>query len=66
MLWGTWRQTERIKNSPVRAVGITADCRHVLAVCGAGFIWRYEFISASLAAKEEEQGAAGVTPAADA
>ena len=38
-------QAERIKNTPVRSCGITDDCKHVLAVYGAGFIWRYEYIA---------------------
>ena len=38
----------------MRACGITDDCRHVLAVYGQGFIWRYEFIAPPPAAAEKD------------
>lgn len=30
-------------SAPVRACGISDDCRHVLAVLGNGYVFRYEF-----------------------
>ena len=32
-------------SGPVKACGISADCRHLLAVLGNGFIFRYEYRS---------------------
>lgn len=60
-------QADRIRNSPVRACGITDDCRHVLAVYGQGFIWRYEFIAPPPAAEPEDETeqAEEAPPAAD-
>lgn len=30
-------------SAPVRACGVSDDCRHVLAVLGNGYVFRYEF-----------------------
>ena len=43
---------------PVRACGLSADCRHLLAVLGKGFIFRYEYLG-PLAGGEEGEASGG-------
>lgn len=49
--------------APVRACGLSEDCRHLLGAMGNGFIFRFEAVPESSAAAEEgssEEEAAAV------
>jgi len=37
-------------SAPVRACGLSEDCRHLLGVLGNGYIFRYEYRNISAAA----------------
>lgn len=50
--------------APVQACGLSADCRHLLAACGNGYIFRFEYARPEPAAPgEPEEG--GVSDYAD-
>lgn len=40
-------------SAPVRACGLSTDCRHLLAALGNGFIFRYEYLGEQQAQQEE-------------
>lgn len=42
---------------PVRSCGLSADCRHLCAVVGKGFVFRFEYLG------EQQQQAAEVSTA---
>ncbi|KAK9837156.1 hypothetical protein WJX81_006855 [Elliptochloris bilobata] len=44
--------------APVRACGLSADCRHLLAACGNGYIFRFEYARPELGAAGGEQDSA--------
>ncbi|KAK3240882.1 hypothetical protein CYMTET_49314 [Cymbomonas tetramitiformis] len=46
----------------VRACEISDDCRHVLAVFGDGFIWRYEFVDPALVEGTDSQSKEATAP----
>lgn len=46
-------------SAPVRACALSADCRHLLAAVGNGFVFRFEYLGERRGAEEdaeEEQG----------
>ncbi len=42
--------------APVRACGLSADCRHLLAACGNGYIFRFEYARPALEAAAAAKG----------
>ena len=43
-------------SGPVRACGLSEDCRHLLAAMGNGFIFRFEHIQQKTPSIDEEAG----------
>ena len=45
--------------APVRACGLSADCRHLLAACGNGYVFRFEYAGPALGAADGTKGDSG-------
>ncbi|KAL4418960.1 hypothetical protein ABPG77_000873, partial [Micractinium sp. CCAP 211/92] len=43
-------------SAPVRACGLSEDCRHLMAVLGKGFVFRFEYQGPLAGAPQEQQG----------
>lgn len=41
-------------SAPVRACGLSADCRHLVAAIGKGFLFRFEYLGEDAQAENEE------------
>jgi hypothetical protein len=48
--------------APVRACGLSADCRHLLAACGNGYIFRFEYARPAPEAVGAAEGGVGGDP----
>jgi len=46
-------------SAPVRACGLSPDCRHLLAALGNGFIFRYEYLGEQQEEEEKEEAGDG-------